>query len=1030
MTPLDIGFYCAGMPFNGQTVYQGSLGGSETACWAMARELAKLGHKVKVFTLGESGVFEGVTYANVGPATQQAPLGAQFHFFAEQNPLDVLVIQRHPGAYSRLYNAKVQWLWLHDIALKMHAGMVAGMAWQIDRVLAVSDYHRRQVIQDYGLRPEMVTATRNALTLEWFKDAQGKREPHTLLYTSRPERGLEHLLREGGIMDRLQKAAPGRFRLSICHYADPPQAGGMEGYYRQLYSLASQRGDTTLLGHLPKGDLYKLMGRAWLHVYPTEFPEVSCITAMETQAAGLPMLTTNRTALPETLTGAGAVVLDLKRGEGGRVEVDEEAFAAEILALAEDELQATSPELSRMAGLRRQCARKAETLDWSGVAAEWEAMMLEDLRPCHGLTALAKHYLRTSDITALYHLADSHPEAITPGIRSTMESRYEPWALPASRGGSMEAYRAKYDDYYGREYGQPWAPRIMSGTQGRAMVVAEMLAPLPKGSRVLDIGPAEGSFTISLAKALPHLIFESVEMAEANRKVMAAGLEERGMTQQVRLHAGDHENLPKAAAGCSAVLCAEVLEHLPDPQGFLVKILARVGGTPLVVLTTPYGPWEALLKPEQEYGRVHLHHYERADLREMFASMEDLQLIYSPHAVTPSGEQIGHMVTAFRATGRPGAIDYERKHSRQRVPGTLSVCMIARDAGHALGRALKSIQHVADQTIVCVDRLSTDDTGEVAKRWGAEVRAVDSPMDIGFDGARNASLEGAWGNWVLWLDADEELMEPQAMLKYLRSRHGDGFGLPQYHYASDFMDHTGSMKVDYPARVFKNGRGVRFFGRVHEHPETALNDGPGRITIVGDVKIGHLAYVTEAVRQERFRRNLPLMRRDRQDYPDRLLGKFLWLRDCAYLAQEAAQRGEWEDMKAALEDAEAMWEAVVQHGNIQLLADALHFRSVANEIQRRGWWTGLDLHGIRPEGPPPEPGPETLGLRWRPKDLDELMRVVRVFMLDRAKVLEPEDLELGGGLTPSQRATFEPTPDAPALALVPGGGGAGLDAAR
>jgi len=1009
-TPLDIVLYCGGMPFNGETAYKGSLGGSETACWAVARELAAAGQRVKVFTHGESGIFEGVTYANAGPPTQEAPLGAQFHFFAEQHPTDVLVIQRHPAAYSRIYNAKVRWMWLHDIAIKLHGPMVAGTAWQVDRVLTVSDYHRRQVIQDYGLRPELVTATRNGLHLDWFSGVQGEREPRTLLYSSRPERGLEHLVRPDGIMDRLQKVAPGKFRLVVCHYQDPPQAAQLAGYYQHLYSLIGQRSDCTMVGHLPKHELYKLMGRAWLQVYPTEFPEVSCITAMETQAAGLPILTTNRTALPETLEGAGAIILDLQRNSQGQLEVDEAAFAQEILALDADEQEWQrngQPEASRIASLRRQCERKAGTYSWSGIAAEWLVMMRDDLKPVHGVQALAKHYLRTSDITALRHLDAHLPDAMLPSTREVFERRYGAWSQSPGKGGSMDDYREKYSDYYRQEFGQPWAPQINLGLAGRGKVVAELLAELPPGTRVLDIGPAEGSFTLSLATALPHLRWECVEMAAENRAMMAQGIQGGSLQERVRLHEGDHERLPEEARGCQVLLCAEVLEHLPDPQGFLSKLLAHMGGSPLVVITTPSGPWEAMLKPEQEYGRVHLHHYERADLLEMFSKMEGLRIIYSPAGQTSSNEQLGHFVTTFKATATPCPIDYERKHRRQRVPGTLSLCMIARDSGHSIGRCLKSTKDWVDEAIVAVDERSEDDTPEVAKRWGATLTATPSPLEVGFDEARNISIASARGNWILWLDSDEELMEPHTILKYLSSRHGDGFGLPQYHYASDVMDRSGAMKVDYPARIFKNGLGIRFFGRVHEHPEQAMNDGPGRVTVISDLKIGHLAYVNETVRQERFRRNLPLMERDRQDYPERFLGKFLWLRDSVYLAQEAMQRGQREKALAHLAESDAMWEAVVEHRNIQLLADALHFRSICNELRQVGWWTGVDLHGVAQQGPPPEPGPETLATRWRPSGVEELMRVLQIFMEDRARMLEPEDLELGAGLPPLKRAKLE-----------------------
>ena len=50
-----------GMRFQGDTLETSSLGGSETAAICMARELAKLGHSVRMFCECEKpGMYDGV----------------------------------------------------------------------------------------------------------------------------------------------------------------------------------------------------------------------------------------------------------------------------------------------------------------------------------------------------------------------------------------------------------------------------------------------------------------------------------------------------------------------------------------------------------------------------------------------------------------------------------------------------------------------------------------------------------------------------------------------------------------------------------------------------------------------------------------------------------------------------------------------------------------------------------------------------------------------------------------------------------
>jgi glycosyltransferase involved in cell wall biosynthesis len=74
------------------------------------------------------------------------------------------------------------------------------------------------------------------------------------------------------------------------------------------------------------------------------------------------------------------------------------------------------------------------------------------------------------------------------------------------------------------------------------------------------------------------------------------------------------------------------------------------------------------------------------------------------------------------------------------------------DEAHQVGRCLDSVPF-ADEKIV-VDSLSTDDTRAVAERHGA--RVVEQAW-LGFGPQRNFATTLARNDWILFLDADEEL---------------------------------------------------------------------------------------------------------------------------------------------------------------------------------------------------------------------------------------------------------------------------------
>jgi tetratricopeptide (TPR) repeat protein len=88
------------------------------------------------------------------------------------------------------------------------------------------------------------------------------------------------------------------------------------------------------------------------------------------------------------------------------------------------------------------------------------------------------------------------------------------------------------------------------------------------------------------------------------------------------------------------------------------------------------------------------------------------------------------------------------------------VALIVRDEQEVLAASIESIRPVADE-IVVLDTGSTDRTVTVARKLGVTVSQA--PWDDDFAAARNLCLRQATGDWVLWLDAGEGLIEDSAV---------------------------------------------------------------------------------------------------------------------------------------------------------------------------------------------------------------------------------------------------------------------------
>src|SRR5215471_21259322 len=83
----------------------------------------------------------------------------------------------------------------------------------------------------------------------------------------------------------------------------------------------------------------------------------------------------------------------------------------------------------------------------------------------------------------------------------------------------------------------------------------------------------------------------------------------------------------------------------------------------------------------------------------------------------------------------------------------LSVCIITFNEENNIGRTLESVKEFAAEIIV-VDSGSTDSTVSIAQSYGAKVFVEKWK---GFARQKNSALDKANCDWILSLDADEEV---------------------------------------------------------------------------------------------------------------------------------------------------------------------------------------------------------------------------------------------------------------------------------
>lgn len=385
---LHIAFITDGQPFHGASPEEHALGGSETACVQIARALAQRGHRVQVFCrCPRPGLHHGVVYRD----------RCELVDAAQEERFAVVVISRFFTALDLPLQAGLKVLWNHDV---LDAPLLLRQRLEdLDICLVLSRFHAEDFLAKVPEIASKLVLTRNGLDLDLLDSAAAgvQRDPWLMGYVSRPERGLKLLLEH--IWPALRQRQPS-LRLAVCGYeveaSELPVAVAQE--HLHINQLLENSPGVFRLGALAKAEYYRFLASCGLLLYPCVFPEISCIAALEAQALGTPLLTSDAFALRETVLEPRFRVA----GEPGAPD-----YLTSYLQRAQ-ELIREPEEAQALAELAQ--ARVRGRHDWSRIAGEWEELFLEHLsrRVQEQASALAASLVLKGDRTTAEDLLQRH----------------------------------------------------------------------------------------------------------------------------------------------------------------------------------------------------------------------------------------------------------------------------------------------------------------------------------------------------------------------------------------------------------------------------------------------------------------------------------------------------------------------------------------------------------------------------------------------------------------------------------------------
>jgi glycosyltransferase involved in cell wall biosynthesis len=175
----------------------------------------------------------------------------------------------------------------------------------------------------------------------------------------------------------------------------------------------------------------------------------------------------------------------------------------------------------------------------------------------------------------------------------------------------------------------------------------------------------------------------------------------------------------------------------------------------------------------------------------------------------------------------------------------ISLCIITLNEEQNLPRCLRSAADLVDE-IVIIDSGSTDSTPSIAGDFKA--RFIHHPW-LGYVGQKNFALSQASHDWILSLDADEELSgrlrEEIRALRELESPAPSGYSMPRcVFYEGKWIRH-GDWYPDRLIRLFRKDKARFGGGKVHERLEIK-----GRVAAL-DGELHHYSFRDAADHRQR-----------------------------------------------------------------------------------------------------------------------------------------------------------------------------------
>lgn len=144
----------------------------------------------------------------------------------------------------------------------------------------------------------------------------------------------------------------------------------------------------------------------------------------------------------------------------------------------------------------------------------------------------------------------------------------------------------------------------------------------------------------------------------------------------------------------------------------------------------------------------------------------------------------------------------------------ISLCMIVKNEEDVIGRCLECVKDVVDEIII-VDTGSTDDTIKIANQYTNKIYHFNWVDD--FSKARNYSFSKATKDYIMWLDADDIILEKDLLqFKQLKNTLDTSVDIVMMKYNVAFDENANPTLTYYRERLLSRAKNYCWVSPIHE----------------------------------------------------------------------------------------------------------------------------------------------------------------------------------------------------------------------